>query len=144
LVEHDRQVEWPTQMLRSDVRNTEVPSVAFAETHDLLPLIAWLHKSALIAALDREIDTESDDAAALSATERETRAAVVMGDLLAVEYDESALVWRAMDKKLPVEHRSDCAAQCILQVQLLTAPRASPSSGSSPMHAWDVVGGRRR
>src|SRR5258708_12588525 len=98
-------------MLRSDVRNTEVPSVAFAETHDLLPLIAWLHKSALIAALDREIDTESDDAAALSATERETRAAVVMGDLLAVEYDESALLWRATHTKLPVAPPTASAPQ---------------------------------
>src|SRR5258708_35178832 len=75
LVEHDRQVEWPTQMLRPDVRNTEVPSVAFAETHDLLPLIAWLHKSALIAALDPELDPETADPPPCSATDRNTRAA---------------------------------------------------------------------
>ena len=39
LIEHDRKIEWPTQTLRSEVHNTQVPSVAFAETHDLLPLM---------------------------------------------------------------------------------------------------------
>ena len=87
---------------------------------------------------------ECDDAAALSHTDRETSAAVVMGDLLAVEYDEANLIWRAIEEKLPCEFRADCPAQCILQVRLVTAPRSN-GSGSSPSMAYDVIGsvGRR-
>ena len=85
---------------------------------------------------------EADDTAALSATERETRAAVVMGDLLAVEYDEARLVLQAQAEKLPCEHRSDCAPQCILQVRLETAPHTN-GSGTSPQHVITFGGVRR-
>jgi hypothetical protein len=74
---------------------------------------------------------------------RQQQEAEVMGDLLAVERDESALLWRAMDERLPVEHRADCAPQAILQCRLVTAPRADVPQGSSPMHAWNIIGGRR-
>ena len=63
LVELDGKIVWPMQMMRSEVRGGEHPALAFAETHDAVALICWLHKSALIAALDREISTESDDPA---------------------------------------------------------------------------------
>jgi hypothetical protein len=139
LLEHDRPISWPTQMLRSAVANTETPSIAFAEIHGVLPTLAWLHKDALIARLDAEIDAESDDAAALTHEARQQQEAEVMGDLLAVERDESALVWRAMDERLPVEHRSDCAPLAILQCRLITAPAVN-GRGTSPMH---VVGMRR-
>jgi hypothetical protein len=66
-----------------------------------------------------------------------------MGDLLHTEYDEARLVWQAQANKLPIEHRADCAAQCILQVRLVTAPHTNGSQGSSWMHAWDVGGVRR-
>jgi hypothetical protein len=69
---------------------------------------SWLHKSALISALDREIDTEADDKAALSHETRQQREAEVLGDLLAVERDEAALVWQAQAQGLPVELRTDC------------------------------------
>jgi hypothetical protein len=142
LIEHDRPITWLTQMLRSEVHNTPVPSVAFAETHDLLPLIAWLHKSALVAALDREIDAEADDKAAMTHEVRQKAEAEVMGDLLAVEYDESALVWQAQAEKLPCEHRADCSAQCVLQVRLEAAPHTN-GRGTSPQHVITFAGGRR-
>jgi hypothetical protein len=141
-VEHDRKIIWPLQRLRADVVNSQVPAFAHTEVVDVLALTCWLHKDALLAALDREITSESDDAAALSGTERETRAAVVMGDLLAVEYDEARLVWQAQADKLPCEHRSDCAPQCILQVRLETAPHTN-GQGTSPQHVITFAGGRR-
>jgi hypothetical protein len=39
--------------------------------------------------------------------------------------------------------RADCAPQAILQCRLVTAPAVNPSPGTSPMHAFDIVGGRR-
>lgn len=138
LIEHDRSVIWPTQNVRSQVYNTEVPSFASAELPDTLALFAWMHRDALIAALDREIDAESDDKSALSHEARQKAEAVVMGDLLAVERDEAALVWSAQSQSLPVEHRSDCDPRAILQIRLITAPGAT-SGPSSWMHAFDIV-----
>jgi hypothetical protein len=138
LVEHDRSIAFPTTRLQSSIYNVETPAaIGFAEVPDIVALFAWLHRDLLIKRLDAEIDSESDDAAALSATERETRAAVVMGDLLAVEYDEARLVWQAQADKLSCEHRSDCAAQCILQVRLVTAPRVE-ATGTTPGYSWDL------
>jgi hypothetical protein len=144
LIEHDRKLVFKTQRLQSSVYNTNSPALAFAELEAAIPLLIWLHKDAMIAALDREIDTEADDPAALTHEARQQQEAVVMSDLLSIEYDEAALVWRAMDERLPVEHRADCAAQCILQVRLVTAPRVNGARGSSPMHAWDIVMPGRR
>ena len=40
---------------------------------------------------------------------REKAEAEVMGDLLNIERQEAALVWRGQNEGLPVEHRSVCA-----------------------------------
>ena len=99
-------------------------------------MVAWLHKDALIAALDREIASEADDKAALTHEAREKAEAEVMGDLLAVERDEAALVWQAQAQNLPVEHRGDCSPLAILQVRLVTAPRADAFPETSPGLSW--------
>ena len=54
---------------------------------------------------------------------RVRRPSEVMGDLLDIERQEAALVWRAMDERLPVEHRKECSPQAILRCGLITAPR---------------------
>ena len=70
---------------------------------DTVALVARLHQDALIAALDREISTESDDEAALSHEARQQREAETMADLLDVERQEAALTWSAIEQGLPVE-----------------------------------------
>jgi hypothetical protein len=62
----------------------------------------------------------------------------VMGDLLAVERDEAAFVWRALSEGLPVEHRSDINPAALLGVRVVTAPRADASPGTSPGHSFDL------
>ena len=128
LIEHDRQIVWPTQRVQSSVYNAEPGAIAFAEVPDIA-LVAWLHKEALIVALDREIASEADDKSALS---RE-----VLADLLCAERDESFFVWRAMDERLPAEHRADCAAEAILQTTSRVAPRVA-ASGTTPGYSWDL------
>ena len=146
LVEHDGNVEFQTQRVQSEVYGAEQRALAFAEVVNPVALVAWLHRDALIAALDREISSEADDGAALSHTDRELRTSEVMGDLRAVEFDECALVWRAMSEKLPVEFRADCDPCAILQVQLVTRPNGHLPE-TTPGHSFDVVrpgGGSRR
>lgn len=142
VIEHDRSVIWPSQRVQSEVLNIEGRGISFHEVTDALALTCWLHKDALIAALDREIATESDDKAALTQDARAKAEAEVLGDMLAVERDEAALVWRAMGERLPVEHRADCSAQAILQIGLVAAAGNGHAGPSSWQHAWDIVGGR--
>jgi hypothetical protein len=138
-VELDEPVDWPMASLRANIYNArELPLAAFIETHDMLPLMAWLHKDALIAALEREIDSESDDKNALGHAEREKREAEVMGDLLAVERAECALVFSAQAQNLPIEHRSDVSPLALLGLALVTAPRGD-APATTPGIAWDLI-----
>ena len=75
----------------------------------------------------------------MSHAEREQREAEVMADLLSVERDESALVWSAMEKNLPCEHRSDINPVALLGLAIVTAARATNGHASSPEHVLDIV-----
>ncbi|UFW85357.1 hypothetical protein BjapCC829_36455 [Bradyrhizobium barranii] len=135
LIELDGPVDFQTQSLTSEV-HAERRSLAFTETADALALVAWLHRDALITALDREISTEADDKAALSLEARQKAEAEVMGDLLAVERDECALIWQAQAQNLPCEHHQDVSILALLSVALVTAPSADASPESSPGLSW--------
>jgi hypothetical protein len=127
---NDRSVVWPMTSARSQVYNVDTPAVAFAEVPDTLALFAFLHKEALTKKLDALIDEEADKAA-MSYDARKKAENVVLGDILAVERDESALVWSAMAQGLPVLHRRECSPLAILQCALATAPRAEVQ-GTTP------------
>ena len=134
LIEHDRDIIWPTLRVQSEV-HAEKRGLAFAEVPDALALVAWLHKDELIAALDREIVTEADDKAALSHEARGKAEVEVLADLLDMERQEAELVWQAQSQGLPVEHRADCDPCAILQIKLVTAPRATAAE-TSPGMSW--------
>ena len=80
------------------------------------------------------MDAEKDDAAALSHEARQQREAEVQAGLLSVERDESWFVWRAMDERLPVEHRPDVSPVALLGLRLVTTPHITASE-TSPEHA---------
>ena len=120
LIEHDRQIEWARQQVQSQVRGREHLGLGFAETHDAVALVAWLHRDALIKRLDAEIDTEADDAASLSHEARQRGEAEVLGDILEQDRIEAALVWAGQSQGLPCEHRVDCSAAAILQCRSQT------------------------
>lgn len=144
LIEHDRSVIWPLLRLRADVVNSQVPSFAHTEVVDVLNLFAFVHKDALLASFDALVSEEADDKGALTHEARQKAEAEVMGDLLAVERDEAALVWSAMAQNLPVFHSNDCSPQAILGCRLVTAPAVNQSPGTSPQHGYSIFGGRRR
>jgi hypothetical protein len=72
---------------------------------------------------------------------RQRREAEVMGDLLAVERDEAALMWRAMAERLPVEHRPDVNPVALLGLRLVATAHIT-SSETSPEHAMISFAGR--
>lgn len=137
LIELDGKIEFQTLRVQSEVY-AEQRALAFAQVPDTLALTCWLHRDALIAALDREISTEADDAAALSHELRQQREAETMADLLAVERIEAELVWQAQAQGLPLEFRGDISPLAILQVQLITVPRAAPPTTTSG-HSFDIL-----
>jgi hypothetical protein len=142
LVELDGKIEFQTQRVRSEVF-TEQRALAFAEVPDALALIAWLHKDALVAALAREIDTESDDKAALSHEQRQQSEAETMSDRLATERIEAALTWSAMEQSLPVEFRPDISPLAILQLRLVTVAPTNGHASSMEHEGFNLAGGRR-
>ena len=134
---------FPKALARADVHNAGPKAAgcaAYFELVDPVGLIAWLFGDALIAALDREIDSEADDKAALDGPERARREAAILSDHLANDRDLAALVWMGQAQGLAVEHADNCSALAILQCRLITIPHAVPSFGSSPEHAFALVG----
>lgn len=80
LVEHFADVGWPrieTRLPLVAIGKDGSPIIGGAqgEVPDLLALFAWLHRPALLKALDGLIDAEADDTQALSASDREVRLA---------------------------------------------------------------------
>jgi hypothetical protein len=141
VIERYRKLVWPMQRLQGAIVNAQVPSFAVTEVPDVLGLFAFVHKDALLASLDALVSEEADDAAALTHEARQQQEAEVMDDLLAVERDESALVWRALSENLPVQHRADCSALAILQCRFITAPAVN-RRGTSPEHVITFGGAR--
>jgi hypothetical protein len=138
LVEFDREIVWPTMRVQSEVIGAGQRGLAFHEAIDVVGLMASLLKPALISFLDTLVDAESDDPAALSHVARQQREAEAMGDLLAVERDESALVWMAQAQGLAIEHRSACAPEAILGCRLITAPRANETPETTMGLSWPM------
>ena len=134
LIELDGKIEFQTQRVQSEVHG-ERRSLAFTETADAVALVAWLHKDALIAALDREIASEADDKAALSHEARQQREAEVRGELLDIERQEAELVFSAQSQGLPCEHRSDINPVALLGLRLVTTSR-TVAPGTSPGLSW--------
>jgi hypothetical protein len=138
LVEHDRrEIGWPMVRVRSEVLGAQA-ALAFHEAVDVVGLMAWLFRDALIAALDREIDAESDDASALTHADREVRIAEAEADLLSTERDICALIWRGQAEGLRVEFPADISPLALLGVTLVTTPRADALPPTSPGQSWTL------
>ena len=142
LIEHqDGKLEFPRQLARAQVHNVanSPAATAYFELIDPAGLLAWMFKDQMIAALDREIASESDDKAALSPDDRQRKEAVLFGDLLSVERDEAMLTWQAQAQNLPCEHRSDCSPLALLGLRLVATSKR-PAPATSGAHAFDLAG----
>jgi len=137
LVEQGRDViEWPTTMQQVTLHNAGAGASGFVQQTDVA-LFAWMHKPALIAALDREIDNESDDKSALTLEVRQKREAEVLGDLLDTERQEATLMFRGWSEGLPITPRADHVPVAVLGV-VLVASVPAVSSGTSPGYSFHL------
>ena len=128
-IEHAEAVRWPqrrtgtgsvSEVILSNGERAPVISRLPEAVPDAMAVLAWLHKDALIAALDAEIDASADDKAALDDDTRSQRAAEIAAAILLAEREECTLV-EIMNGA--VLFRSDSDARAVLAMDG-PAPRA--------------------
>lgn len=131
------------RQVQVQVYNAQPGAVGFVEIPDTVAMDAWLHKSELIAAFDREIASESDDKAALSHEARQQAESEIQLDLLSTEFDLCSLIWRGQAEGLQMEF-GEINPIAILGLRLVTIPRADALPLSSPERGgFNLLGGRR-
>lgn len=121
-IEYGEDIKWPRLVQKVNTTNLSLASatgpaaqligLASTECPDVLSLLAWLHKDALIAALEREIDEMADDGAALSDEERAAKVTEIEVALLAAERNEVALV----DESGEIAYRPDTDPRALLGI----------------------------
>jgi hypothetical protein len=62
LVEHNGDLEFPTQQTQVAILNAQPGAVGFVQVSDTLALLAWTFKDSLLARIDAEVMAEADDA----------------------------------------------------------------------------------
>lgn len=112
-------VGWPDLVAKASIHGmaTWIPGDEARTSQDLpgahLALTAWLHKDALLAALEVEIDAVAEDSAALSTETRAAKLAEVNARILDAERIECALIGTAGGS---VDFRSDTDPRAALGV----------------------------
>ena len=94
--------------------------IAFAEIEAVIPTLAFLFGDLIIQKLDGLLTEEADEASALSIPDRQRQAVQIQSDLLAVEYDLAAMVWRGLDEKLPCWFDGDQNPMTVIGAQIVT------------------------
>ena len=69
--------------------------IASWQQPDAFLLTVYLNEKALIAALNSEISTESDNSNALTHEQRQKAMATIMSDMLVCDRELSELIWEA-------------------------------------------------
>lgn len=85
------ELRWPRTRLTTV--DGGAPSTSMVFGTDARAVLAWLHKDALLARLEAEIDEQTDDAAALSAADRARRMRDLRAEKLKAEQAEAALMF---------------------------------------------------
>ncbi|PPC98689.1 MAG: hypothetical protein CTY36_10655 [Methylocystis sp.] len=80
---------------------------------DVEATLAWLFKDQLIAAMERAIDEDCDDASALTDEERARRIKQAKADILAAERLEEAAIERAAESGLIIPRRPDADPRAV-------------------------------
>ncbi|ARN81833.1 hypothetical protein [Methylocystis bryophila] len=96
------------------------PGLSFREVDKEIPdglaLVAWLHRDALIARVEREIDENSDDRSALDPGQRKSLRAELEAALLAAERIEEAAIVAAEAAGVLIVRRADADIRSFLEI----------------------------
>ncbi len=141
-IEHDEQIPFPTRTHQVRILNGAPDLIGFVELPDMLAILSWLHRDAMTAALDREIDQVADDPNAMTHEQRQKAETQILADLLAVEREECALVRIARAQDLPADYRIDCDARAILEFAWAIGAPPPPREGEGQAGVVRHVGSR--
>lgn len=86
---------------------------------DVQAVLAWLHRDALIAAVEAEIDAIADDENAMTDRQRAEKLAEIAADLLATEHEEARLIEAAAAEGVIISPRKDIAPAAVLGVKIV-------------------------
>jgi hypothetical protein len=136
------EISFPTKMVPARVHNSSDPAaIVFVDVPDAHGLIAWVHKDALLKALDKELTDCADDVNALTDEQRQKQEATILGDILAVEREECALIELATAQGVNVAYRDDTDPRAFLGVTLIAAPASAPANEGGWVN--ELIGGGR-
>jgi hypothetical protein len=94
------------------------PTAFAASTKSALPLLAWLHQDAMIAALEREVDRLVPHSHALTAEQKDRQVAELRTQLESLERREEQLVTWAQEQGLDVLRRVDASPLAVLGIAI--------------------------
>ena len=115
VVEHGQEVIFASTLLNAVVRNVDSRgAVAQAEPPNAVGLVAWLLRDELKAKICAAIDADSDDSAALTAEQRKDQERQINEDMLTVERQEVALIFKAQRDGAAIEFRPDTSPLALL------------------------------
>ncbi len=95
-----------------------------ASRDDVAAIAAWLHESAMVSAIEREIDLLPEGVAPLPTEERERRLSQLAADLEHLERVEEQWILAAELDGIPVIRRPDADPRAILQIVVKAVAKA--------------------
>jgi hypothetical protein len=132
LVEHGQPVRFPTKLVSAVVHvpGATAPAMVHVEIPDTLGMLAAFAPQLMTEFYDRLIDEAADDKAALTLQQRREQDAEIAADMLAIEREEAALIFKCWEQGVTVEHRADADPRALLAVAVHQAVEqpAAPST----------------
>jgi hypothetical protein len=122
-------IEWPQRYQLAGIAMRGHEAVARVGRDqfvpDLLPLVIWSHRDAILQAIEREIDERSDDRSALDPVQRAKKIAQAEQARFEAELVEERIIEQAEAAGVVVARRSDADPRAILGLSpSLPAPRS--------------------
>ena len=114
--------------------------IGFVDTENVLGLVCWAFGPELKAKISAELTKLADDRRALSEQQRQSMAAQIGEEMLALERRECALMAAGDARGEIIDHRPDVSPAALLAVTLRTLSAAEMPRGTSRGHAYDVFG----
>lgn len=123
VIESGGSIAWPSANHRAKVFSAD-PHVVALTAPDSLALVAWLHRDALIAAVESAVEADSDDTLALSEVDRHAKREKLVSELLSREREEEALIELATARGEEIARRPDSDYRAVLSLaDEMPAPR---------------------
>jgi hypothetical protein len=116
LIEAGEEIKWPS-VPHGQVRSLDDKMFSMpldVDPPDGIAFFAWLHQDQMVIAIEREIDSSSDDANALTGVERQKQRTTALADILANERDEEDAIMAARTNGVDILRRIDADPRAVL------------------------------